>query len=617
MAFKRLWAKSAGIKHHPMKTRKVTFLVAASPTEGFMSQIAAFDLALKRLNWERWQPTMLVCFGAGLDRNAYAAYARWRPYLQDVTIVFAPESQPNEYWHNQMDGIYRWAPADADVLVRVDADTLPLRNLEPVLDLILERSAIGGSMAHGGFPKAPGVSNHEAWLAVAEGFLSEPLRFDYRYTLFVADLPEQECATPYYLNDGCVFFARKYLDRFVPLYLETRPKIMKRLHEPWWACQVALALSVARIDLPAIELPLRYNFPNDEIAAKMYPAEMRNATIEHYLRTNEFDRQNIFRSAACYADFLSKPLNAPNEAFRTAVLNLFGKTYPFETKASWRAAWPNFKSRCSKLLSQTFVGRVIRSERTRGDRPTPNNSQAGAAAAHPRDISDDDVSSAVASAARPDLLLQLIDISRRTFRFYPSYYPYTITYPWIASKLEALPTGAKILDIGAGLNPLPLFLAEKGSSVDCVDAHSLIRTLPSQPDWNEWGFFDYRQIHPNLTSHHSKIAEFTPPGSFDAIYSACVLAHMPHEVREDTVSRSRRWLRAGGILLFVIDLIPSTKYIWNFCAGLEVESPEEHGTTDDLLGQLTTLGFQINEARSIREIPKSRTDIFLVHCTAP
>ena len=107
---------------------------------------------------------------------------------------------------------------------------------------------------------------------------------------------------------------------------------MNKLEVPYFAGQIALALCVARIDLPAIALPLRYNFPNDEIAAARYPEEMRNAVVIHYLRTNEIERQDIFQRAECYLDFLSKAMNTPNEAFRAAVLKIFGKTYPFPKK---------------------------------------------------------------------------------------------------------------------------------------------------------------------------------------------------------------------------------------------------------------------------------------------
>jgi SAM-dependent methyltransferase len=226
----------------------------------------------------------------------------------------------------------------------------------------------------------------------------------------------------------------------------------------------------------------------------------------------------------------------------------------------------------------------------------------------------DDLSSAMEAAARPDLLRQLVDTSRRAFSFFTSHYPHTINYPWVARTLEDLPRRSRVLDIGAGVSPLPLFLAERGALVDCVDPHPTVRTPPPADDWNEWGLFDYRRVHPNLTAHNCTIAEFSPSGSFNVIYSVSVLAHMPSLVREEALQRCRELVQPGGILLLAVDLIPATDFLWNWSEGREVEPPEQHGRTDEILEQLALLSFEINEARVARNVPKSRTDLLFINC---
>lgn len=238
----------------------------------------------------------------------------------------------------------------------------------------------------------------------------------------------------------------------------------------------------------------------------------------------------------------------------------------------------------------------------------------GRTMSHPRDIADEDITLAMDSTERRDLLIKLVNLSRETFGFYPDYFPYTISYPWIAAKLEQFSSGTKILDLGAGLTPLPLFSAEKGHFVDCVDGHSIVRTLPSQPDWNEWGFFDYGSLHANLKSHHCLISEFNPTQVFDVVCAVCCLAHMSRIVRRDVLSRSNRWLRKGGSFFLVIDLIPTTNFIWNISEGVEIEPHEEHGTVEDLLRELKANGFHIQEAKTVTKIWKSRTDLVLIHC---
>jgi hypothetical protein len=59
-----------------------------------------------------------------------------------------------------------------------------------------------------------------------------------------------------------------------------------------------------------------------------------------------------------------------------------------------------------------------------------------------------------------------------------------------------------------------------------VDCSELIRRNPPQDDWNEWGYFDYKDLNDNVTSYNCKITEFTPAGKYDAITSICSLAHM-------------------------------------------------------------------------------------------
>ena len=230
---------------------------------------------------------------------------------------------------------------------------------------------------------------------------------------------------------------------------------------------------------------------------------------------------------------------------------------------------------------------------------------------NPFDLPPEGYKRALQAAPRPDLLRRLVEISRQAFGFY-ALYPYTINYPWAASMLEHLPPGASALDIAAGLNPLPLFLAERGVFVDCVDNSPTIRTPPPENDWNEWGFFDYGRMHANLTAYHCDITMFRPVRAYDAIYSICAVAHMPRAVRQEVFRSCHGWLCPGGNLLLACDLIPSTNFLWNRCLGNEVAPPAEHGTVDDVISSLRAFGFSIDERQIIRNVPEARTDLLFV-----
>ena len=151
--------------------------------------------------------------------------------------------------------------------------------------------------------------------------------------------------------------------------------------------------------------------------------------------------------------------------------------------------------------------------------------------AHPRDISVEDLAFALAAQGNPALLSELVELSRGAFGFYPSHYPYTINYPWAVECLRGLAAGSRILDVGAGVSPVPLFLAGQGLRVDCVDHSKHVRTLPLAANCNEWGFLDYGLLHPNLTSHHCDITAFTPSTTYDAVYAIASLAHMTRAIR--------------------------------------------------------------------------------------
>jgi 2-polyprenyl-3-methyl-5-hydroxy-6-metoxy-1,4-benzoquinol methylase len=236
---------------------------------------------------------------------------------------------------------------------------------------------------------------------------------------------------------------------------------------------------------------------------------------------------------------------------------------------------------------------------------------------HPHDISPENLEFAMSSATRPDLLRILVELSRRAFGFFTNSFHHTINYPWAATHLEALAEGARALEIGAGVNPLPLFLAERGVFVDCVDGSPIIRTPPPTGDWNEWGYFDYSVLHSKLVSYHCDVGNFTPQHVFDVIYSICVIAHMSRATREDTLRRCRKWLKPGGTLLLAIDLIPATDFLWNRGGG-SLEPPPEHGTIKDVVSQLSELGLVIAEQTILRNVPRhNRTELWFIVCKLP
>ncbi|RHW27874.1 class I SAM-dependent methyltransferase [Nocardioides immobilis] len=210
------------------------------------------------------------------------------------------------------------------------------------------------------------------------------------------------------------------------------------------------------------------------------------------------------------------------------------------------------------------------------------------------------------------LLNDLVALSRERLGFYPSTIIRTIEYPWFARRLERH-AGERVLDVGAGVSVLPLWLAQQGCQVTTVDPHTLVRD-PDHPKntWNEWGFIDYAKLDPRITALQVDASTYTAGEPFEAIYSVSVLEHLPADLRRTIFANLRRQLGDRGRLYLSFDLIPGSDALWLFSEGKQVEDDEIHGTLDSVVGELQALGFLITELTTVRHISDSRTDIVML-----
>ena len=314
--------------------KHVAFLVAASPNAAFFSQIAVLRRAFDRLPWTRWDHTLHVYLGGTPEVGALDA---WRPHLDGVDLRWstAEDEQRDGDWA-QSDDVFRHAPAAADVLVALDADTLPVRSLEPILDEVVADDVVAGTLAHyptiidhrEGAAQEPSI--RDAWARLASGLVTVPLDFDFSHSLMDAESPAALREAPFYLNFGVVFFPRHHFDRLAPEYLRLRPLLERRMSDGDFSGQAALTLAIAGTGAGTRALPLRYNFPNDPAAVRLHAGELDQVVVHHYLRTWAYDRHRIFRSAGEYHAFLCQALEGVDQRFQADVRRTVGDTYPFD-----------------------------------------------------------------------------------------------------------------------------------------------------------------------------------------------------------------------------------------------------------------------------------------------
>jgi hypothetical protein len=305
--------------------RTVAFLIAASPNDAFYSQIAALRAGLRALTWSHWRWSVYVFVGG--DRRQDTVLD-WHPYLRDVQISWTSDARfAREGDWAQSDDAFRFAPQEADVLVALDADTFPIAGFESMLDRVYDTGAVAGVIAHS--PPMHSRPLRDVWAQLARGVTDVPLDFAFTHTLVGPERPPDERQTPFYLNFGVVALPRGAFDAVAPRYLDFRQLVTGRMNAADFSGQVALTLAIADAGIRTWALPIRYNFPNDALAETMYPSELQNVAIVHYLRTTDFDRHEIFARPEAYSALLQQPLSGASQVFRDAVGLTLGQHYPF------------------------------------------------------------------------------------------------------------------------------------------------------------------------------------------------------------------------------------------------------------------------------------------------
>jgi 2-polyprenyl-3-methyl-5-hydroxy-6-metoxy-1,4-benzoquinol methylase len=227
------------------------------------------------------------------------------------------------------------------------------------------------------------------------------------------------------------------------------------------------------------------------------------------------------------------------------------------------------------------------------------------------DISDDNLSWALSNSTSPQLLNDMVSLSRKHLSFFPQTIIRCFEYPWVASKLLNS-FGKRVLDLGAGVSVLPLWLAENGLNVVTIDYHNLIRKLDNRLSWNEWGFLDFSLLDDRIVSINQDMTSFSDDLGFDVIYSVSVIEHMPADARRSMISRLKQLLRPDGRIILTLDLIPGSDSLWPFSEGKLVEEQGVHGELSDIIRELENTGLEVFELTTMRSIPDSRTDIAML-----
>lgn len=311
---------------------KLDFLLCGSANDAFYSQFALFRASLDRLGGFYRQARVVAALGGD---EILPVPACWSPHLERVEVVWADTSEHVcKGTYAQSDLRFELFRPDADLVFLCDADTVLLRALpHRFLTRATSAPALLGVIAHVPFPidesaRRPLISGMEparAWQALAQVVLGRRIRLRFEHTLPLTGSP---VPCPFYVNYGFVAGTPAMLSALHRELRGLQPRVAQILGNDFYG-QVSIALAVEKLNLPHRALPMRYNFPNDRRAERLFPREAQRIIVLHYLRRRSFDRHLFLADETGYRAFLSESLAGTDVVLRDHVTELFGVNYPF------------------------------------------------------------------------------------------------------------------------------------------------------------------------------------------------------------------------------------------------------------------------------------------------
>ena len=216
-------------------------------------------------------------------------------------------------------------PSDADVVVFCDADTLLVRNVDDVLEAVASNGCVAGVIAHVPPPLAEGdVERRWEHIFASAGRRLPSDRYQHTGWGAMYDAPPANRFGPAYYNFGAVFVPGPHVARLGEEF-ERQIAIAGRTPiVPFFKAQLALTFAIYELDLPRVALALRYNFPNDEWAERLFPADLDDVRVVHYLREHVIGtRRSTWGDDDNFSQFLLRQdLAGSNEAVRSTCLRL-------------------------------------------------------------------------------------------------------------------------------------------------------------------------------------------------------------------------------------------------------------------------------------------------------
>lgn len=274
---------------------RLEFRIPISPTRKFYSLVRFFDFALRRLPGAHYRNARVrVVVGDYCDLDHVRRENAWGE-KSDIVWEKTPDGTFDEFhWAGTANRRLEIDPDGADVIVLSDADTVLLRDIDPLLEAPQSRRPTArGHMAH--FPPplgpraiAPTSSGPNFWPWLFEDFgLAWPSRA-YRYSIG----GDVSLWCPAYFNLGFVVLNAPAVSRLAEEIAETTRRVTMTT-DSVMRCQIALTIVAYRNGFDLDVLPAAYNAANDLAHLQRNALDVEQIRVLHFLREHEIERDDF------------------------------------------------------------------------------------------------------------------------------------------------------------------------------------------------------------------------------------------------------------------------------------------------------------------------------------
>ena len=295
--------------------------VAISPTPDFFRRIHFMAASLRQLGSELADHKLVVCVGGDEEQRDLYKDLPWSRNYPLTWFWADPERfRKDGYWETSHE-LFR-QPASARFVMYADADVIFVRDFSELLEDLGRSPAIAGVIAH--VPPFGRDLGEEMWEKLFKDYGVTGVSSKHEHTGwgFMVKAPQHRYTPPYF-NFGMVLAPAAMAER-IGAELVTADQFVTRSLTTFFRFQIALTLIIAKNQLPARALPLRYNFPNDPRFDQKYPDELSDLRILHYLRREILDREKDFTDLERVSALIRRrDLEGSNEVLRKRLEQLY------------------------------------------------------------------------------------------------------------------------------------------------------------------------------------------------------------------------------------------------------------------------------------------------------